>query len=52
MDAKRLRNFRELLYGEPKPKPRWQRTPFHLGLWFDVVIIVATVMLAIVFFAT
>jgi hypothetical protein len=43
MEAKkpsRWRTFRRQYVARPTAKPRWNREPYHLGLWFDIVVVV------------
>lgn len=50
MDTKRpsgVRQLLELAYAPPKAKPRYLREPYHVGRWFDVVVVLTCVAAAV-----
>ena len=50
-DSFSVRHFMQVMYAEPAVKPR-QRAPYHLGLWFDVLVCLLLLISAVGYFST
>ena len=45
-DSFSLRRYLQVAYAAPAPKP-YQRVPYHLGMWFDVLMFLLLLITAV-----
>ena len=51
MKVKNFHTVLHLMYAKPTVEPpHWKRTPYHLGKWFDIVVLILFVISALGYF--
>ena len=50
-DSFSLRRYLQGAYAAPAPTPR-QRVPYHIGIWFDVLVLLLLLITAVGYFTS